>query len=658
MKRIFEIKIDINKGITYKEEPFFTQSDSGTHFLRIIFKDPIDFTNKSMKVNFIKPNKEVVYEMIPFISGNNIIKVPNNAIDIIGSILIEIVLIEGENILTTNKLAVINVVETSAGANLTMVPGNNFQLELNKLVEELARILREAKNELNEKSQEKKEELNQYTEARKEDLEDYTNNKKEDLNNYNQIKKEDLEDYTNDKKKDLDNKIIEKKEEVKIYVETKKDEIDEYIEENKKNLKGEKGEQGIQGEQGVKGEKGDSNTLIIGNVQKGEIAAAEIKGESPNQILNLTLPKGDKGDKGFKGNGIKKTEYLGEDESFIYYKFIYDDDSEFKWKCPMQIVGQGNIEPGSIIETFSRASETPENWLSLENYRTIKIDEYPEMAERFPVTTTKWKRLNPKISSGTGDDEFKVHMAYFEITNEIIKHEMDALPLIDAVNGGEEKINYVQFPFAANQPQEQGARVFPLHIWFSGSLVREARARNQKILCIFHVTFTGYDRSMQNENNMIWNNMDITCGESLTFLEEEYKLAQALHSCWKQPTHLDYQGFYEAQGVQYNQMAFTIDYLPTYMNGGDSPDPNHIGIAFDALTNNFTGMYVHKIELWEQTRTEENVLDIPPYIFVPYTINFTKWSNNFSGDMGNSKELYPIEYHLKKQIYLGKKKIG
>ncbi len=655
MKRIFEIKIDINKGITYKEEPFFTQSDSGTHFLRVIFKDPIDFTNKSMKVNFIKPNKEVIYEMIPFMSGNNIIKVPNNAIDIIGNVLIEIVLIDGKNILTTNKLAVINVVETSAGANLTMVPGNNFQLEINELVEELARILREAKNELDEKSKEKKEEINQYTEDRKEELEGYTNDKKEDLNNYSQNKKEELEEYTIDKKKNLDNHIIEKKEEVKTYVEIKKDEIDEYIEENRKNLKGEQGEQGIQGEQGVKGEKGDINTLTIGNVQKGETAAAEIKGESPNQILNLTLPKGDKGEKGLKGNGIRKTEYLGEDESFTYYKFIYDDESEFKWKCPMQIIGQGSMEPGSLVETFSRTSETPENYLSLENYKAIKIDEYPEMAGKFPITTTKWERLNPNINSGTGNDEFKVHMTYFEQTNEVISHEMDALPLIDAINGGAEKINYVQFPFAASQPQEQGATVVPLHIWFSGSLVREARARNQKILCIFHVTFTGYDRSIYNENNTIWNSVDITCGESLTFLEEEYKLARTMHSCWKHPNTLEYQGFYEAHGVQYNQMAFTIDYLPTHMNGGDSPDPNHIGIAFDNLTNNFTGMYIHKIELWKQERTEENVLDIPPYIFVPYAINFTKWSNDISGDIGTSRELYPIEYHLKKQIYLGKK---
>ena len=35
--------------------------------------------------------------------------------------------------------------------------------KINELVEELARILREAKNELDEKSKEKKEEINQYT---------------------------------------------------------------------------------------------------------------------------------------------------------------------------------------------------------------------------------------------------------------------------------------------------------------------------------------------------------------------------------------------------------------------------------------------------------------------------------------------------------------
>ncbi len=57
---------------------------------------------------------------------------------------------------------------------------------------------------------------------------------------------------------------------------------------------------------GEKGEKGDTNKLTIGIVEKGEEASASIVGESPNQILNLVLPKGDKGDTG---------------EAFTYDKF-------------------------------------------------------------------------------------------------------------------------------------------------------------------------------------------------------------------------------------------------------------------------------------------------------------------------------------------------
>ena len=55
---------------------------------------------------------------------------------------------------------------------------------------------------------------------------------------------------------------------------------------------------GIDGEQG---EAGPPNTLRIGTVTKGENASATITGDSPNQTLNLVLPKGDKGDKGDTG---------------------------------------------------------------------------------------------------------------------------------------------------------------------------------------------------------------------------------------------------------------------------------------------------------------------------------------------------------------------
>lgn len=70
------------------------------------------------------------------------------------------------------------------------------------------------------------------------------------------------------------------------------------------NLTLPQGEQGPQGDPGadstVEGPAGPANTLTIGTVTQGA-AAASITGTSPNQILNLTLEKGEKGDKGDPG---------------------------------------------------------------------------------------------------------------------------------------------------------------------------------------------------------------------------------------------------------------------------------------------------------------------------------------------------------------------
>jgi hypothetical protein len=72
-------------------------------------------------------------------------------------------------------------------------------------------------------------------------------------------------------------------------------------------VRGEPGPQGPPGEQGEPGEKGDPgaagppNTLTIGTVTTGP-SAATITGTSPNQVLNLTLAQGVKGDKGDQGD--------------------------------------------------------------------------------------------------------------------------------------------------------------------------------------------------------------------------------------------------------------------------------------------------------------------------------------------------------------------
>ena len=66
--------------------------------------------------------------------------------------------------------------------------------------------------------------------------------------------------------------------------------------------KGDKGDQGIRGEKGEKGDPGASNVLTIGSVNSGTAPAVTITGDSPNQVLNFVLEKGDKGEQGIKGD--------------------------------------------------------------------------------------------------------------------------------------------------------------------------------------------------------------------------------------------------------------------------------------------------------------------------------------------------------------------
>ena len=64
------------------------------------------------------------------------------------------------------------------------------------------------------------------------------------------------------------------------------------------------GEQGIQGEQGPKGDKGAdgvSASLSMGAVSQGSAADAWMTGTETDKVLNLTLPRGAKGERGDVG---------------------------------------------------------------------------------------------------------------------------------------------------------------------------------------------------------------------------------------------------------------------------------------------------------------------------------------------------------------------
>ena len=72
-----------------------------------------------------------------------------------------------------------------------------------------------------------------------------------------------------------------------------------YVDEHKAELKGDKGDVGENGKDGI------TPTLSVGKVTTGNAgtnAAVTMTGNSPNYVLNFTIPKGDKGDNGSDAN--------------------------------------------------------------------------------------------------------------------------------------------------------------------------------------------------------------------------------------------------------------------------------------------------------------------------------------------------------------------
>lgn len=67
---------------------------------------------------------------------------------------------------------------------------------------------------------------------------------------------------------------------------------------------------GAKGQDGTGGGSGSvvNPTLEIGSVTSGEVASAEIVGDSPNYTINLVLPKGEKGEQGLTGERGQKGE--------------------------------------------------------------------------------------------------------------------------------------------------------------------------------------------------------------------------------------------------------------------------------------------------------------------------------------------------------------
>lgn len=80
----------------------------------------------------------------------------------------------------------------------------------------------------------------------------------------------------------------------------------------------------------TRGPAGPANEIAIGTVLRGEEPYASLVGEAPHQMLNLVLPKGDRGIKGDRGKGVPE----GAPEGLV----VAGDGEETAWVSPMSLL--------------------------------------------------------------------------------------------------------------------------------------------------------------------------------------------------------------------------------------------------------------------------------------------------------------------------------
>lgn len=416
----------------------------------------------------------------------------------------------------------------------------------------------------------------------------------------------------------------------------------------------------LKGEKGDRGDIGPGNILAIGTVEKGEQAQVTINGESPEQVLNFVLPKGDKGDigekgeqgeQGRKGNGIVRTQFVREDNERVYYKFIYDDGSEFQWstwKGEAGISGTG-ATAGDIVDTLDRTVETPEDWLSLENYRAINILDYPEMQDKVKTINTYWENIVPKDLTGTDDSRFTMEWAYFDMNGN--KYLLPSQKLIAGVKGGNHKPEKIIFPYGSNQPIIQGAGNYKIAIAFGGSIVRELIANNENILCIVDLRFKSHVRDQYGNTIWGWNEIVNSSG----FHTNNYQVGKTQKSVHNPLSKSEGTTDIKiAVGMQYNQMAMETGILTSYQNLDDARDPNYIGFIIDSNENDLE-IEIYKMEMWVLKNGNGEYIDLSPNKLMPNFIPYWEDSANSNGDFADIDKHFYLEQNLKRQIYLGKK---
>ena len=128
---------------------------------------------------------------------------------------------------------------------------------------------------------------------------------------------------------------------------------------------------------GTDGANGENNTLTIGTVSSGATPSATITGDSPNQVLNLVLPKGDTGETGADGTDptitVGTVETLPAGSNAYVYNAGTEQDAIFNFGIPQGIQGSNAnaLSMPTVVDSLPVTGEAGVFYFVPKSYTTL-----------------------------------------------------------------------------------------------------------------------------------------------------------------------------------------------------------------------------------------------------------------------------------------------
>lgn len=316
---------------------------------------------------------------------------------------------------------------------------------------------------------------------------------------------------------------------------------------------------------------------------------------------------------------------------------------------------------GDVADQYLYAP-VPEDWISASAYKVLKVADYPDLIDSFPITSFYWEKIIPD-STNINLECYSFDQSFRDGGTKT--NEIGWKTVIDSVMKPNLNRKEVGYLIPNNYYQETtngnfGHRTF--WITLEGNGIEELTSTNTPLLLQMHISIDKqkYFIDQNSQKSEIWSQ------ENAYYGDYQFLLGNGNFELYPDYSFLpdgQYDYLFENNkkesiaNILFNTFSWDTETIENNGRSANEPSKNfrRIGIALviPNIVKNFT---INRFEIYKRINGDtENYYDLPPHFFLPaYTFRGTGDGTYADNGIIDKK----VAFKLGKRVYIGKNKEG